>query len=211
MTDTALPPADLNVPWHSPARQQVAVQFGTWAFLATETLFFGAIFLVYTVARLRHPAGFVAGAREAEVMFGTVNTVILITSSFTMAVAERAVRERLAGLARAMTAVTILLGLTFLVVKGFEYKSDIDKHLIPGPGFPLRELGASQFWAFYWIATVVHAIHLTIGLFIVGRLLVIRVRHLPERWIAAEGTALYWHLVDVVWVFLYPLIYLAGR
>lgn len=211
MTDATLPPAELNQPWHSPNRQQVAVQFGTWSFLATETLFFGALFLVYVLARLRHPAGFVAGARETDVLFGSVNTVVLITSSLTMAIAERAVRERLAGLARAMTAATILLGLTFLTVKGFEYYADIEKHLIPGPHFALRELGASQFWAFYWTATVVHAIHLTIGLFIVGRLLVIRVRELPERWIAAEGTALYWHLVDVVWVFLYPLLYLAGR
>jgi cytochrome c oxidase subunit III len=211
VTDAALPPTELNEPWHSPARQRVAVQFGTWSFLATETLFFGAIFLVYLVARWRHPDGFVTGAKEADVLFGSVNTVVLITSSLTMAIAERAVRERLAGLARWMTAATIALGLCFLLVKGFEYRADLDKHLVPGPDFPLSAIGASQFWAFYWVATVVHATHLTIGLFIVARLLVIRVRELPERWIAAEGTALYWHLVDVVWVFLYPLLYLAGR
>lgn len=206
MTDTAL-----TQPWHSPQRQQVAVQFGTWAFLATETLFFGAIFLFYTAARLGHNAGFVAGARETDVLFGSVNTVILITSSLTMAIAERAVAARAVTLARAMTAATIVLGLVFLTVKGFEYRADIDKQLLPGPHFPIREIGAAQFWSFYWTVTVVHATHLTIGLFIVGRLLVIRVRHLPERWIAAEGTALYWHLVDVIWVFLYPLLYLAGR
>ena len=201
----------LNPPWHSPRRQEVATQFGTWSFLATETLFFGAIFLFYLVSRLGHTAGFVAGARETDPWFGSVNTVVLITSSLTMAIAERAVTAKAAGLARAMTAATIALGLTFLVVKGFEYRSDIDKHLLPGPHFPIPAIGAAQFWGFYWTATVVHAIHLTIGLFIVGRLLVIRVRHLPARWIAAEGTALYWHLVDVVWVFLYPLLYLAGR
>ncbi len=211
MSDAALPPAELNQPWHSPARQQVSVQFGTWSFLATETLFFGALFLFYALSRYSHNAGFIAGAGETDVVFGSVNTVVLITSSLTMAIAERAVRERLAGLARAMTAATILLGLVFLTVKGFEYRADIDKHLFPGSGFPLRAMGASQFWAFYWTATVVHATHLTIGLFIVGRLLVIRARQLPERWIAAEGTALYWHLVDVVWVFLYPLLYLAAR
>ena len=207
----ALPTAALNEPWHSPARQRVATQFGVWAFLATETLFFGALFLVYAPARGFDNAGFVAGARETDVWFGSVNTVVLITSSLTMAVAERAVRERLAGLARWMTAATLLLGLTFLVVKGFEYRKDLAEHLLPGPGFGLPERGASLFWAFYWTATVVHATHLTIGLGIVGRLLAIRVRQLPERWIAAEGTALYWHLVDVIWVFLYPLLYLAGR
>lgn len=207
----ALPATALNAPWHSPERQRVATQFGVWAFLATETLFFGALFLIYAHARLLEPAGFVAGAREADVLFGSVNTVILITSSLTMAVAERAVRERLVGLARGMTAATLALGLAFLLVKGFEYHKDLAERLLPGPHFRLAERGASNFWAFYWTATVVHAIHLTIGLGIVGRLLLLRVRTLPDKWIAAEGTALYWHLVDVVWVFLYPLLYLAGR
>lgn len=211
MSEDALPAADLNAPWHSPERQRVATQLGVWAFLATETLFFGALFLVYAHARVYDHAGFVAGARHADVWFGSANTVILITSSLTMAIAERAVRERLAGLARWMTAATLALGAAFLVVKGFEYRQDLSEHLLPGPGFQLPQRGASLFWAFYWTATVVHAIHLTIGLGVVGRLLLIRVRELPERWIAAEGTALYWHLVDVVWVFLYPLLYLVGR
>jgi cytochrome c oxidase subunit 3 len=207
----ALPRAALNAPWHSPRRQHVATQFGVWSFLATETLFFGALLLVYAHARVFDNAGFVAGAREADVWFGSANTVVLITSSLTMAIAERAVRARLATLARVMTAATLLLGATFLVVKGFEYAKDVSEQLVPGPGFRLHERGASLFWAFYWTGTVVHAIHLTIGLGVVGRLLLGRVRQLPEHWIAAEGTALYWHLVDVVWVFLYPLIYLAGR
>jgi cytochrome c oxidase subunit III len=206
-----LPAAALNQPWHSPERQRVATQFGVWAFLATETLFFGALFLTYAHARLTANAGFVAGARETDIWFGSANTIVLITSSLTMAIAERAVREKLVGLARAMTAATLLLGATFLVVKGFEYHQDLGEHLLPGPAFKLGERGASAFWAFYWVATVVHATHLTIGLGIVGRLLLIRFRQLPEKWIAAEGTALYWHLVDVVWVFLYPLLYLAGR
>lgn len=211
MSEEALPPAALNQPWHSPDRQHVATQFGVWSFLATETLFFGALFLTYLLARTYNNAGFVAGARETDVWFGSANTVVLITSSLTMAIAERAVRVRAVGLARAMTAATLALGVTFLVVKGFEYSKDLTEHLFPGPDFPLTARGASQFWAFYWFATVVHATHLTIGLGIVGRLLLIRVRQLPEEWIAAEGTALYWHLVDVVWVFLYPLLYLAGR
>lgn len=205
------PPTALNEPWSTAERQRVATQFGLWSFLATETLFFGGLLLFYTVARVTHPAGFTAGAREAEVVFGSVNTVVLLTSSLTMAVAERAVREGLVALARAMLAATVALGLAFLVVKGFEYASDIDKHLVPGPAFKLTEMGASQFWAFYWTATVVHATHLTIGLGVVGRLLLIPRAELPTRWTTAEGTALYWHLVDVVWVFLFPLIYLVGR
>ena len=154
----------LNEPWATAERQQVATHFGMWAFLATETLFFGGIFLFYTLARWSHPVGFFAGARETDVLLGSINTVVLLTSSLTIAIAERAVREELIGLARAMLWATIALGLAFLVVKGFEYASDIDKHLLPGRDFPIPATGASQFWAFYWTVTVVHACHLTIGL-----------------------------------------------
>ena len=203
--------AAVNEPWSTPERQQVATHFGTWAFLATETLFFGAIFLFYALARWSHNAGFTAGGREADVVFGTANTLVLLTSSLTMAVAERAIKEGLVGLGRAMLLATIALGATFLVVKGFEYAKDVHEHLVPGPGFKLAETGAAQFWAFYWTVTVVHACHLTIGLGLVGRLLLIPRDRLACRWITAEGTALYWHLVDVVWVFLYPLLYLVGR
>ncbi|WP_156678110.1 cytochrome c oxidase subunit 3 [Sphingomonas profundi] len=206
MSDTAL-----NAPWATADRQRVATQFGMWAFLATETLFFGAIFLFYAVARWSHPAGFLAGAREADAWFGSANTIVLLTSSLTMAIAERGVRAGLVALARAMYALTIALGLCFLTIKGFEYAKDISEHLIPGRRFPLAETGASAFWAFYWTVTVVHAIHLTIGLGIVARMLLIPRDRLAARWTTAEGTALYWHLVDVVWVFLYPLLYLAGR
>ena len=205
------PATALNQPWDDAERQRVATQFGMWAFLATETLFFGGIFLFYAVARVSHNAGFVAGAREADVWFGGVNTMILLTSSLTMAIAERSVREGLVPLARVMLAATIALGLGFLCVKGFEYHADFAKRLVPGDGFPLAAPGARQFWAFYWTVTVVHAVHLTIGLGIVLRLLLIARAELPSRWTTAEGSALYWHLVDVVWVFLYPLLYLAGR
>lgn len=201
----------LNEPWDEGERQRVAMQFGIWSFLATETLFFGGIFLFYAVSRFHNGAGFVAGGRAADVWFGSVNTVVLMTSSLTMAIAERATRERLTGLARAMLAATVALGLTFLVFKGFEYSADVEKHLVPGPHFAVAARGASQFWAFYWTVTVTHAIHLTIGLLVVGRLLLVPRAELAARWTAAEGTALYWHLVDVVWVILYPLLYLVGR
>ncbi|MFS0850880.1 cytochrome c oxidase subunit 3 [Novosphingobium panipatense] len=201
----------LNEPWATAERQEVATQFGMWAFLATETLFFGGLLLFYAVARFSHPAGFTAGAQEAEVTFGTINTVLLMTSSLTMAIAERAVKEGLATLARWMFAATLLLGIAFLAVKGLEYHSDIQKHLVPGPHFRLEEVGASQFWAFYWTATGVHACHMLIGLGIVSRMLLIPRAELPSRWTTAQGSALYWHLVDVVWVVLYALIYLVGR
>ena len=211
MSSAALPKTTLQEPWQTAERQHVAMQFGMWCFLATETLFFGSLILFYAVARYTHTAGFTIGARETEVMFGTVNTLVLLTSSLTMAIAERAVRESLAPLARVMLVLTLVLGAAFLVIKGFEYHSDIDKHLVPGPDFKLAVTGASQFWAFYWTATGVHACHMLIGLGVVGRLLLIPAAELPSRWTTAEGSALYWHLVDLVWVVLYALLYLVGR
>lgn len=201
----------LNEPWATEERQRVATQFGMWSFLATETLFFGGLFLFYAVARWTNAAGFAAGARHTDIVFGTANTVVLLTSSLTMAIGERAVSAGLVRLGKAMVGATVLLGVTFLVVKGFEYAKDLSEQLLPGEDFPLHETGAAQFWAFYWTATVIHAIHLTIGLGIVGRLLLIRNETLAAKRTAAEGTALYWHLIDVVWVFLYPLLYLVGR
>ena len=201
----------LKEPWDSADRQRVATQFGMWAFLATETLFFGGIFLFYAVARWSNLYGFTDAAREANVWFGSVNTIVLLTSSLTMAVGERATGVGAADLARTMFAATIVLGTTFLVVKGFEYRSDIEEQLLPGRHFKFTGAGARQFWSFYWVATVVHACHLTIGLGIVARLLVIPRDRLAERETTAQGTALYWHLIDVVWVVLYPLLYLVGR
>jgi cytochrome c oxidase subunit III len=201
----------LNEPWATEERQRVATQFGMWSFLATETLFFGGLFLFYAVARWSNTAGFTEGARHTDVLFGTVNTVVLLTSSLTMAIGERAVVAGAIRLAKAMVAATVLLGAAFLTVKGFEYAKDLSEKLVPGSDFPIRAPGAAQFWAFYWTATVTHAIHLTIGLGIVGRLLLIPNEVLAAKRTAAEGTALYWHLIDVVWVFLYPLLYLVGR
>jgi cytochrome c oxidase subunit 3 len=205
------PPAILNEPWTTTEREHVAMQFGVWSFLATEALFFGALFLFYAVSRCTEAAGFAIGAHEADFWFGTANTVVLMTSSLTMAMAERATKHGLVALARAMVIATLTLGAAFLVVKGFEYRSDVIHHLVPGPHFKFAVRGAAQFWSFYWTATVVHAIHLTIGLGIVSRLLFIPRGDLPQRWTTAVGTALYWHLVDIVWVILYPLIYLVGR
>jgi cytochrome c oxidase subunit 3 len=198
-------------PWTDAERQHVAMQFGVWTFLATEAMFFGAIFLFYAVSRYTNHGGFVVGAHEAAFWFGTANTVTLMTSSAVMTIAERANKAGLAGLARAMLMATIALGIAFLIIKGFEYRSDIEEHLVPGPHFKFAVRGASEFWAFYWTVTVVHAIHLTIGLGLIARLLLIPRAELAGRWTTTEGTALYWHLVDIVWVTLYPLIYLVGR
>jgi cytochrome c oxidase subunit 3 len=202
----------IHEPWETQARQQEAYAFGLWCFLASELMFFSALFLGYAVVRHLHIQGFDTGARETNAVFGTVNTVVLMTSSLTMAIAERAAEQDRGKLARIMLTATLLLGLTFLVVKGFEYREDLDKHLFPGRAFAIPLQGAQLFFAFYWVMTGVHAAHLTIGLGVVGRLLGLSLKHeLSEHRASVQTTTLYWHLVDVIWVVLYPLFYLVNR
>jgi cytochrome c oxidase subunit 3 len=205
----------LKKPWQDFERQREAGKFGIWVFLASEVLFFGALILTYTVARLSHLDGFAAAGRETDIWFGTINTAILLTSSLTMAMAAQAsnastdFRRLIVGCLLATAA----FGIAFLILKGFEYREDLDKHLFPGPHFALPQSGADLFFALYWLVTGVHAVHLTIGIVMVLRLALlghfnrVPLAENPE----IEITALYWHLVDVVWIFLYPLIYLPGR
>ncbi len=205
----------LREPWIDFGRQRDAGKFGIWVFLASETLFFGALLLTYTVCRIEHPDAFAAAGRETNVWYGTINTAVLLTSSLTMAVAAQAAEEsaRLRRLVLACLTITAMLGLAFIVIKGFEYKEDIDKHLVPGAGFALPQPAAQLFYGFYWLVTGVHAIHLSIGIALVSRMIwVLYRRELPAKDNPEiEVTALYWHLVDIVWIFLYPLIYLPGR
>lgn len=210
MTDR--PQAIIFEPWEDAERQRQAMLFGLWVFLATEVLFFGGLFLLYAHARFLDWAGFVVGARETNVWFGTGNTIVLMTSSLTIAIAERAVREGWARLGRWMLWATVALGATFLIVKGFEYHEDFAQTLFPGSSFRLASTGGTQFWDFYWLVTVVHATHLIIGLSLILRLILLDYQgRLGRQWMGAEVTTVYWHLVDIVWVILYPLLYLVGR
>ena len=202
----------LRDPWRSLERQRQAAAFGMWLFLSSEALFFGGLLLSYAVSRYLHPEGFAAGARETNIWFGTANTAVLLTSSFTMAIAAQAGDARLRRLALAGLSATMMLGIAFLVIKGFEYFEDIEKSLVPGPAFALHERGAQLFFALYWVMTSVHAVHLTIGVVLVGRLVYEAARReLPISSPELQVTALYWHLVDIVWIVLYPLLYLVGR
>ena len=135
-----------------------------------------------------------------------------MTSSLTMALAERSAEARRGKLASLMLAGTLLLGLAFLVVKGFEYGEDFDKRLFPGPAFSLPQAGAQLFFALYWVMTGVHGIHVITGLAFVFRLLLMGMaRDLDRHEPSVRATTLFWHLIDVIWVILYPLLYLVGR
>ena len=203
----------LRPPWTDLERQHRAVTFGMWAFLASEVLLFAGLFAGYSVYRGLYPRGFLAAGNETSIWFGTINTFILMTSSLTIAVAGRAARAALLGPARLLLMATFALGVLFLILKGFEYREDLQKHLLPGPGFPIAVAGAQLFFAFYWVMTGLHAVHVSGGLAAVMRLILVSGRN--GEWLrgsaSEEATALYWHLVDVIWIILYPLLYLTGR
>jgi cytochrome c oxidase subunit 3 len=202
----------LRQPWDSLRRQREAASFGMWIFLGSEVMLFGGLMLALAVNRTLHPEAFAAAGRETNIVFGTANTAVLLTSSMAMAVGAEAARARLRRLAFAGMAVTVLLGLAFLVIKGVEWHEDISEHLVPGAGFKLHDPAAQLFFALYWIMTGLHGLHVSGGICVIVWLA-------GQAWRGArpidspvfEGAALYWHLVDIVWVFLYPLLYLGGR
>lgn len=223
MSDPAIAPeALLREPWdglrlsedEALSQQRFGATFGIWIFIASEVLFFGALFLFYAAMRAEHAEAFAAAARETNIVYGTVNTALLLTSGLTAAAASRASEHAaLIRLTRWCLVATAGLGLAFLVVKGLEYREDIAEHLVPGAGFKLPEPSAQLFFGFYWLSTAIHGVHLAIGIGLVARLIVIASRK-PDRVPGnpqIEVTMLYWGFVDMVWLFLYPALYLAGR
>jgi cytochrome c oxidase subunit 3 len=196
-----------------PVRQYRA-QLGMWIFLATELLFVGPLFIAYGHARLQGGEAFAQAARHADLALGSANTLLLLTSSFTMAAAVAAQRHQAMRLARRLLALTMLLGIAFLAVKGVEYAHHIGEGLFPGPGFrspPGVDAAVARLYFFlYFVCTGIHAIHLVVGLALMA---VLRKHTMPgaDAPLHGEITALYWHFVDLVWVFLFPAFYLVGR
>jgi cytochrome c oxidase subunit III len=197
-------------------QQHEAGRLGMWAFLVTELLFFGGMFAAYAVYRALYPGAFDRASQELDVVLGTINTVVLIGSSLTVAMAVHAAQL---GRARAISGwlwATLGLGLLFVGIKAAEYSHKIDEGLLPGPGFVFRgQVGGAEqlFFAMYFAMTGVHAFHMLIGFGLILWLLVLVRRgafsahHHPH----VEIFGLYWHFVDIVWIFLFPMLYLLGR
>ena len=207
-------PAALREPWSDLERQRQASMAGIWLFSASELLFFGGIFVGYAVYFYLWPQGFLAAGAKTDLRFGLANTIVLLVSSASVAVAAASARwPSLGRFSRGCLWLTVALGFTFLVIKGFEYRQDIEENLLPGPAFQVGIEGAQIFFAFYWTATVLHAIHLTIGIALLIRLA--RAGNADPEWYATtpavDVTALYWGFVDVIWTILFVLIYLPGR
>ena len=204
--------ATLHPPFASAPRQREAVVFGLWIFLASELLLFGGLFCAYFVYRYAHAGAFAAAGHETNLLYGTINTALLITSSFSLSVASRAIEQDRRQLTEIGVWITFALGLAFLAVKGGEYHEDLGEHLWPSASFALKDPATRIFFALYWIMTGLHAVHITAGLTLVGRLgWFARRGELTANTDSVEATTLYWHLVDVVWTLLYPCLYLVGR
>jgi cytochrome c oxidase subunit 3 len=192
-------------------QQKETSTLGMWTFLATEILFFGVLFMSYIVLRSLYPLGFAQASHECSRFYGTINTEILLTSSLTMAFAVHAAQLGNAKAILRNLAFTILLALGFLVVKALEYHEDFTKHLVPGHSFSKTlSQQAELFFILYWIMTGLHAIHVIVGLGMLTVLfLMTRRNKFSEQYHnPIEIGGLYWHFVDIVWIFLYPLLYL---
>jgi cytochrome c oxidase subunit 3 len=197
-------------------QQHEASALGMWLFLVTEILFFGGLFTVYVAYRSAYPGAFGHASNHLDVRWGTINTAVLIASSLTMALAVRAAQV---GRRRALSLcllLTIGLGSVFLAIKGVEYGHKFHEGLVPGPTFTYAGEDAEPaelFFSIYFAMTGLHALHMVIG---IGVLAVLFWRARRGRFDAAyytpvELAGLYWHFVDIVWIFLFPLLYLINR
>ena len=208
--------APLEQQFDEPAQQREAATLGMWIFLTTEILFFGVLFAGYTVMRLLHPLGFAIASRQTDMLLGTMETAVLLTSSSLIALGVRALKLDQRRAAAWLMAATAALGAAFLVMHGFEYHKEYTEHLIPGVNFSRsgpQESAVELFFFLYYCITGFHSLHVAVGVTVIAVLAVRVSRQVygSKRFTTPELAALYWHLVDIVWIFVYPLIYLVGR
>jgi cytochrome c oxidase subunit 3 len=216
-------------------QQFVAAELGMWVFLATEVLFFGGAFLGYAVYRFKYQAEFIAGSLRLDMWLGALNTAVLLTSSLTMVLAVYAAQRNRRGALVLNLLLTLLLGAAFLGVKAYEYHHKFEERLVPGQSFRFEHADAHHangqednsvsmrtaaadvnekhvqlFFSFYFAMTALHALHMVIGIGVIGVLIVAAARgaFAGGYFTPIEMSGLYWHFVDIVWVFLFPLLYL---
>ena len=195
-------------------QQDYAARLGMWLFLGTEVLLFAGLFLGYTVYRHFYHATWHACSQALSLSLGATNTVILISSSLTVALAYWAVKVGKRQLALGMLAFTIVCACVFLVIKYFEYAHKFHVGSLPGKWFNDPSLakypGANLYFTVYFLTTGLHAFHVIVGMSVLAWVAkgVFKGRYTPEYYVPVELGALYWHLVDLVWIFLFPLLYL---
>lgn len=201
-------------PYQAAGQQHEADMMGMYLFLATELMLFGGLCIVIVIYRFMHPEEVVAASARLHLWIGAINTVVLLTSSLAVAAAVQAAEQARAGKSASWLVVAAGLGLCFLGLKAYEYHEEYKEGLLPVVSDPARFAGPVEhlFMNLYLFATSLHAVHLTIGIALVLGL-AWRVWRggvpLPRQAVTVEVSGLYWHLVDIVWVFLYPILYLA--
>ena len=215
-------------------QQRDAATLGMWLFLITEILFFGGMFTVYLVYRSKYFGAFAAGSNSLDIMLGGINTAVLIGSSLTMALAVYGAQTGKRRMLSGFLVLTILLGLGFLGIKAVEYAHKFEAHHVPGPSFHFRSAAeqfgeqhtgtateihgddpthVQLFFSLYFAMTGMHALHMIIGVGLLSFLLwkAVHGAYTPEYYTPVENAGLYWHFVDIVWIFLFPLLYLIGQ
>jgi len=206
-------------------QQRNAVSLGMWLFLATEIMFFGGMFCAYLVYRYWYYNEFAAGSRSLDLTWGTLNTAVLICSSLTVALGVRAAQLGKRKLLIVLLVLTLLFGLTFLGIKGIEWYAKYTEHHIPGASFdasdlikdypqiPIDPAHEQIYFSLYFAMTGLHALHMIIGVGIFSFILFYawKGRYTPAYHTPVEISGLYWHFVDIVWIYLFPLLYLIDR
>ena len=197
-------------------QQREAVWLGMWVFLITEIMFFGGLFTGYAVYRSAYTEAFAEASRHLDYRLGAINTAVLICSSLTMALAVQGAQLGRRKTLVACLLLTIVLGSLFLGIKAYEYSHKFEENLFPGRFFQFEGAhgrNAQLFFSFYFAMTGMHALHMVIGISILGALVWLswRGRYSAEYNAPVELTGLYWHFVDIVWIFLFPLLYLISR
>lgn len=196
---------------HVPVRDDEGKRMGMWLFLFTEVLLFGGLFVVYAAYRFMNPEDFHAGSARLDWVLGAVNTVILLTSSLTVALSISAIQSGKIKKAKAMLYITLAFALAFLVNKYFEWGGKIHHGLFPGMA-EFKELsnGESLFFLLYYFMTGLHGLHIIVGGIFIGFILyyIGKGEVSSDNYVLHENAGLYWHLVDVIWIYLFPLFYL---
>jgi cytochrome c oxidase subunit 3 len=212
-TYPGVPPEVVGHHFSSLQRQTEAMRLGMWLFLATEVLLFAGLFCGYAVYRFEFPLAFAQCSRHLNIALGTTNTVVLITSSFTVALAIHFVRADRPGAAAVCLALTLLMALAFLGIKAVEYTAHFREHALPGKYYAFEAVkvpGAAMFYSLYFLMTGLHGLHVVAGMSVLSYILwrTRQGRYSSRYYMGMELGGLYWHLVDLVWIFLYPLLYL---
>jgi cytochrome c oxidase subunit III len=186
-------------------------KIGMWLFIFTELLFFGGLFLLYSVFRYRFPLDFHLAAKGENLVLGSVNTAVLLSSSAFIAISVSAIKKDRATLSVIFQGLTILLGLVFLGIKYIEWSEKIYRGIYPSsPNLLQLGNGETLFFGLYFVMTGIHGLHVLIGIIVIGFMLAFTVRRkiTSSDFIKLENTGLYWHFVDIVWIYLFPLFYL---